>query len=271
MKEEIITNLKNIYKPQGIYHGEWNLESTLEDNALFKKDKNLFNAFLERYYYMPLKVIFKDEELVYGFKYNICSKIGNNNKRELYFSKKTFLKNIISNVEEVIASNKEDVYKNIKTAIRKRKDIYRDVIANEKNSKYYKEIQKEYKNMDITCSFENYLSLCKKKFTRLLSGYNTVLDLFDKPIDISKFINCFDENRLYLFTCYSILKQNKLEYELFSKINSNMEQLEIYKSFIERIRKENPFYNTHILLTNKIYTADELLKEYKEFGKDSDL
>ena len=58
-------------------------------------------------------------------------------------------------------------------------------------------------------SLEEFVLLCKKKYTRLLSGYNAILDFFDKPINLDKFIKCFDVNKLYLLTAYSLLKNSE--------------------------------------------------------------
>lgn len=264
MREDMVSSLKLIYKHSESYFGEWELLGDLSDLALEQKGKNLFNAFIERYYYMPLNVIFKDEELVRGFKYGISSREVDG-VRSLYFSKKAFLMNIISNVDEVLASGGDEVYKSIKTAIRKRKDMYRDVLQNGKESKYCDELEQEYKKTGVRYyrSFEEYLALCKKKFTRLLSGYNMVLDFFDKPIDVNKFIKCFDVNQLYLLTAYSLLKMSEKHYEEYGKLDYNIVHLDNYKNIVLEIRKDQGFYNSHINIDNNIiYTIDDLFKEY---------
>lgn len=266
MNEDIISSLKLIYKHSETYYGEWELLGDLTYLALEQKNKNLFKEFLERYYYMPLNVIFKDETMVKGFKYSIVSREVDG-KRNLYFSKKAFLKNIISNTEEVLATGGEDAYKSIKTAIRKRKDMYRDVLQNGPSSKYYKELEAEYLKTGIRYyrSFEEYLALCKKKFTRLLSGYNMVLELFDKPLNIDKFIKCFGVKQLYLLTVYSLLKTSEKHYEEYGRLDYNIVHIDNYKKVIEDIRKKESFYNTYILVEkNRIYTIDDLFKEYKE-------
>ena len=97
MNENIVSNIKNLSSPKELYYGEWILDgSGLEEISLSKKDKNLFIEFLNRYYYLPLSVVFKDEHLVKGFSASIVSKLVNG-KRKMYFSKKAFLSNIISN------------------------------------------------------------------------------------------------------------------------------------------------------------------------------
>ncbi len=265
MKEDMISSLKLIYKHSATYYGEWELIGDLDYLAIDHKSKNLFDEFIERYYYMPLNVIFKDEVLVKGFKYGICSREVDG-KRSLYFSKIAFLRNIISNADEVLAGGSEDVYKNIKTAIRKRKDVYRDILQNGEESKYYNEIKQEYLNMGIKYyrSFEEYLTLCKKKFTRLLSGYNAVLELFDKPLNIDKFIRCFDVDQLYLLTAYSLLKTSEKHYEEYGRLDYNVVHIDNYRKLVEDIRKEEGFYNSHIMNDNIVYTIDDLFKEYDE-------
>ena len=123
MNDKIIPSLKLVYKPLIMYYGEWELSTGLEELSLEKKEKNLFKTFLDRYYYLPLSVIFKDEELARSFKYAICSRLGDSG-RTLYFSKKAFLRNVISNADELVDNSGPDVYKEVKRAIRERK-IYK--------------------------------------------------------------------------------------------------------------------------------------------------
>ena len=263
MNENIIPSLKLVYKPLIMYYGEWELLSGLEELALDKKGKNLFTEFLDRYYYMPLTVIFKDEQLARSFKYAICSRLGDSG-RTLYFSKKAFLRNVISNADELVDTNGEDVYQEIKKAIRVRKDVYRDVDNNGDASVYYEEIKNEYINCELDITLEEYVTLCKKKYTKLLSGYNAVLDLFDKSINVDKFIKCFDVDRLYLHTVYSLLQHSKNYFEAYGKLDYNVVVLDGYKEVIEELRKKDSFYNSYITLDNTVYTVDDLFKEYDD-------
>lgn len=259
MNDNIVPSLKLIYKPLIMYYGEWELLDGLEALSLVKNNKNLFKSFLERYYYMPLKVIFKDEDLARSFKYGICSRLGDSG-RTLYFSKLAFLRNVIANADEVVGDG--EVYKDIKKAIRDRKDIYRDVIKNMENSDFYDEVKSEYDNCDLEISFEDFVLLCKKKYTKLLSGYNAVLDLFDKTLNVDKFIECFDPNQLYLFTCYSILKQSEKYYNENGKLDYNVVALDSYRNLVNEIRTKDRLYNSHIMIGDEIYTTDDLFKEY---------
>ena len=212
---------------------------------------------------MPLKVVFKDEELVYGFKWAVCSRLGDSG-RTLYFSKRAFLRNIISNADDVVESGGDKTYKEIKKAIRERKDIYRDVEANGESSDYYKEINKEYKKSGLDLSFEDYIKLCKRKYTKLLTGYNAVLDLFDKSINVDSFIKCFDINKLYLFTAYSLLKYSEEHFERYGNLDYNSTVIDSYRTLVNSIREKDSFYNSHIVIGNEVYTIDDLFKEYDE-------
>ncbi len=262
MDENIISSLKLVYKPLVMYYGEWNLLDGLDKIALNEKGKNAYQVFLERYYYMPLRVIFKDDELVHSFRLGICSRVGNNG-RNLFFSKKEFLRNIISNVEELASLNGEIAYKDIKKAIRIKKDMYRDAVANKESSPYFEELKNEYLACELDISLEEFILLCKKKYTRLLTGYNALLDFFDKPLLIDKFIKCFDVNQLYLFTMYSLLEQSKRHCELYGKIDYNTTCIENYREVVQKARKEDPFYNSCIVLEdNRNYTIDDFFKEY---------
>ena len=67
MNDILIPNLKLLFKPLVVYYGEWELGNGLKDIALVKNGKNKYEEFLERYYYMPLNVIFKDDDIVKSF------------------------------------------------------------------------------------------------------------------------------------------------------------------------------------------------------------
>ncbi len=263
MNDNLISSLKLVFKPLIMYYGEWNLSNDLVNIGLDKKGKNSYSEFLERYYYMPLNVIFKDDDLVRSFNYGICSKLGSSG-RNLYFSKKIFLKNVIGNVDEILSesNNEDETFKEIKKAIREKKDMYRDVCNNGESSEYYEDIKNEYLACQLDINFEEFIDMCKRKYTKLLSGYNAVLDLFDKPLNLDKFISCFDPNQLYLFTCYSLLKHSEEYYELYGKVDYNIVCLDTYRSLVMELRKEDSFYNSHITILDKVYTIDDLFKEY---------
>lgn len=264
MNNKILPSLKLIFKPLINYHGEWELGDNLRNLSLKNKDKNLFDEFLERYYYMPLNVIFKDEQLTRSFKFSISSRLGESG-RNLYFSKKAFLRNVVSNADEVVLLGGDAIYKEVKKAIRDRKDVYRDVDKLGKESQYYKEIKTEYKNSNTEMTFEEYVNLCKKKYTRLLTGYNAVLDFFDKPINVDKFISCFEPNELHLFACYSMFLSIKENYELYNKLDYNTVVLDSYRDLVNDIRKTDSMYNSHIIIdNNRIYTIDDLFNDYDE-------
>lgn len=269
MNEKLVGSLKSVFKPSLMYYGEWELCDQLNKISLEKKGKLLFDDFLDRYYYLPLMAIFKDEELVKKFRCGICSK-GDVKGRNLYFSRKSFLRSVITNADAVIDSRDNDeVYKEIKKAIRIKKELYRDVYNNGKDSKYYKEVKKEYLALKLTMTFDDFVKFCKKKYTRLLSGYNVVLELFNKPIDVDKFINCFDVNKLYLFTVYSLLKHAQKYYDIYGRLDYCINVVEDYKNIVLELRKEEEFYNAFILLeSNVIYTIDDLIKDYDKFIRD---
>lgn len=266
MNNNLVASLKMIYKPMIMYYGEWDFLPGLKNIALEQRKKNLYSDFIVRYYYKPLMVIFKDEDIVNSFKYAICSRIGAKG-RELYFSKRVFLSNLIPNVEEVYGTG-DNVFQDVKRSLRERKDKFRDVDNYGQESKYYKELKKEYKKYNTDMSFEKFISFCRKKYTRLLTGYNTVLELFDKPINIEKFINCFDLDKLYLHTAYSILEHSKHQYDLYGRVDYNLTVVDGYRLFIEDVRREEPFYNSYILINNIVYTVDDLFREYDLFMKE---
>ena len=267
MDEQLLTNLRMIYKPIVTYYGEWTLGTSLMDIAELKKGKNLYKEFLERYYYTPLNVIFNNDEIVYNFEVSICSKFGPKG-RSLFFSKRSFLRNIVTNIDELIDNNGEEAYKAIKKAIRIKKDIYRDVYNNGEESKYYNQVMNEFLKYSNQDSFEDFVKLCKKQYTRLLNGYNSVMDLFDKPINIDKFIGCFDINKLYLFTCYKLVKHNYNYYDKYNNLDYTISFVDEYRKIINDLRQKEPFYNSviNVVKDNEIvvYTIDDLFRDLSD-------
>ena len=264
MDEMLIPSLKLLYKPLEMYYGEWEIKYDLKDIALYKKDKNLYEEFLERYYYMPLNVIFHDDKIVRIFDVKICSRIGDKG-RSLFFSKRAFLRNLVTNIDELIDVNGEGAYKAIKKAIRIKKDIYRDVYNDMEKSKYYDYVMGEYLKYQSEDSFADFVKTCKKQYTRLLNGYNAVMDLFNKPIAIDKFIRCFDVDKLYLCTCDSILNNSIDYYNRYGKLNYNLHFIDSYRDIINNVRKSNSFYTVSIEKQVKdkkvVYTVDDLFKD----------
>lgn len=261
MSENIVSNIKEISSPKDIYYGEWLLDGEgLRKISTIKKGKKLYDEFLKRYYYLPLSVVFKDEDLAKDFKASIISKLVEG-KRKMYFSKKVFLSNIVYNIDEVIKD--DESYRLLKKAIRCKKDMYRDVFKLGESSSYYNEILNEYKLSGSNLSFEKYIVLCKKKFTRLLTGYNTVLEMLDKPVNVNKLLECFSPDQFYLYVCYSILVNSEKEYDLYGKVDINISELDKYKKIVKEKRKSNSFYNTCIVVGNEVVvTIDDLFKKY---------
>ena len=267
MEELLLTNLKLIYKPIVTYYGEWTLGTSLMDIAELKKGKNLYKEFLNRYYYMPLNVIFSNDKIVDSFEVGICSKFGPKG-RSLFFSKRAFLRNLVTNIDELIDVNGEGAYKAIKKAIRIKKDIYRDVYNNGEESRYYSQVMNEYLKYTSDDSFEDFVKLCKKQYTRLLNGYNSVMDLFDKPINIDKFISCFDINKLYLYTCSNLLNHNLNYFNKYNNLDYTINFVEDYRKEVNEIRTKDPFYNMSINIIQDgeqvVYTIDDLFKDLND-------
>ncbi len=267
MDELLLTNLKLIYKPIVTYYGEWSLGTDLESIAIIKRGKNLYKEFLDRYYYMPLNVIFNNDKIVDNFEVSICSKFGPKG-RSLFFSKRSFLRNIVTNIDDLIDASGEEAYKAIKKAIRIKKDVYRDVYNNGEDSKYYNQVMNEYLKFSNEDSFEEFVKICKKQYTRLLNGYNSVMDLFDKPINIDKFISCFDLNKLYLYTCYIILDHNINYYNKYNNLDFTITFVDNYRKVINDIREKDAFYNSSINVIKEkeqiVYTVDDLFKDLRD-------
>lgn len=262
MNEEIVSNIKQLSSPKELYYGEWLLDGELltKISLYNKREKNLFLEYLDRYYYLPLSVVFKDDCLTSGFRVGIVSKLVDG-KRKMYFSKKVFLTNIISNVDDVVKD--DESYKLIKKALRVKKDVYRDVFKLGSESQYYKEVLKEYEGCDTDLTFEKFVALCKKKYTRLLTGYNTVLDFLDKPVNVTKLLDCFDTDTFYLFICYSILVNCEKQYDMYGKVDININELDKYRDIVKAKRKAAPFYNCFVVdYENKNITIDDLFKRY---------
>ena len=266
MKDTSLIKVKDILKSSDSYPGEWEINKLISNISLSKNGKKLFESFLDRYYYLSLNVIFKDDELIKSFDFGLCSLPGDR-ERKLYFSKRTFLRNVIPNIDDVINCNGEVAYKSIKRALRIKKDMYRDYDLKGKKSDFYDDIINEYKRYNLNISLEDYIKISKKKYTRLLNGYNALLDFFSKPIDINKFVSCFDPDQLYLFICKSLLDLNSQYLDLYSKLDYTIKYVDDYIKYVGDTRKNCSFYNSHIILDNNqmiVYTIDDLIKDYCE-------
>jgi len=256
MNEELKRALYESLKNKENEELNWQYLPKLGEIAIESKNKNKYQEFIERYYLTPLNVVFKNDEMINRFKYAIVFNDGPQGKT-LYFSRKSFLKNIITNIGDLEKEYGKDVYKAIKKPLREKKDIYRDVYKNDSKSKYYKEVLNEYNTVKRNVTFKEYVTLCRQKYTRLLNGYNTVMEFFNKPIDIHKFIDCFSVDQLYLFTCKSIVESNKKSFR-------DSKTIEKYIDFIKDIRNKDHAYNCHINYKNQSYTIDDLIKEIEE-------
>ena len=72
--------------------------------------------------------------------------------------------------------------------------------------------------------FEDFISFCRKKYTRLLTGYNAVLEFFDKPINLDKFIRAKYGKNIYL-------SESKYQFKKKSDDFSDQDkQLQVLKS-----------------------------------------
>ena len=267
MNDIFVPNLKLLFKPIVVYYGEWELGEELHDIAIIKNGKNLYDEFLNRYYYMPLNVIFKDDTIVKTFELAICSRLVNNT-RNLYFSKRAFLRKLINNIDEIVDINGDGVYKEIKKAIRNKKDEYRDVANLGEESEYYESVRGEYLNSNLEMDFEDFVDMCKKQYTKFLGGYNAVLDLFNKSINTDTFIKCFDIDKLYLYVCYRLLEHNKDYYDKYGKFDYNISFIDDYRNIVLKVREKENFYNTSLMVNKDggkvVLTVDDLFKQLDE-------
>lgn len=263
-------NLKFILRPVIVYYGEWNLANNLESIAKIEKEKNKYVEFLNRYYYTPLNVIFKNDDMVRSFSCVICSKLETKG-RALYFSKKEFLRSIIPNIDDVVDCNGDKAYKDIKKAIRLKKDMYRAVSKLQEDSEYYEDVKNEYNVCGNGLTFDEFVKMCKTKYTRLLNGYNTFLNLFDKPINVDRFVDCFNLDQLYLSVVSSLLKYNEGLFKRYNKVECNYKAIEDYVQTVNKIREKDNFYNSFIETSvngeKKIYTVDDLISDYEKLKK----
>ena len=274
MSDSARVSLKKLFNPSVEYYGEWELGKHLDTIALIG-EKTKLDTFIERYYTTPLAAILKDEELAKSFKWGVCSREVNG-KRTLFFSKIEFVRNITESIDNILYVNGEQAYADVKKALRIKKDMYRDVSLKGNESEYYKTVKKAYSPFKKRMTFDQYVNLYKKKYTRILSGYNVILEFLNKPIDVDKFIDCFNVDQLYLFAVHSILEANKNYYKIFGKVNYDLFCLEDYRQFVAAQKKTNKFYNSCIIVDGKgrdvVYTIDDLFKDYdKLLSKVNDL
>lgn len=244
MNNDLIKKLTVSLKRGGC-SSKWRYPDTLKTISVLTNEKSAFDEFALRFYYTPLRVILKNDDMVDKFKCGVeyDPLVG------LTFSKRVFLKNLVANVDELLELDEAKAYKEIKKAIRIKKDIYRDVYANGKNSSYYDSILKEFGTIRKKVKFEEYVRLCRQKYTRILNGYVALLEFLSKPIDVTKFINCFNVDQLYLLTCKSILSCTK---EKDNAVITN------YLELVKDIRKDKRTYNAYITVRGNKYSINDL-------------
>lgn len=247
MNNDVIKKLTASLKRGGC-NAKWSYPDTLKTMSILNKEKSMFDEFAERYYYTSLRVILKNDDMVDKFKCGIeyVPNVG------LTFSKKTFLKTLVANVDELLALDENKAYKEIKKAIRVKKDMYRDVYTNGKKSSYYDNVLKEFGTVKKKIKFDEYVKVCRQKYTRILSGFVPLLDFLSKPIDVNKFISCFNADQLYLLTCKSIFNSTK------DKENPVIMN---YLELVKDIRKEKRTYNAYIMVRGSKFSINDLRKE----------
>ena len=72
---------------------------------------------------------------------------------------------------------------------------------------------------------------------------------------------------IILLTCYSLLKHSEKHYEEYGKLDYNIVVLDSFRELVDKVRKEDNFFNSHIMIGNSIYTIDDLFKEYEALQK----
>ena len=248
MNNDVLKKLVASLK-RGACDEKWSYIDSLKSMANINNGKNDYQEFLDRYYYTPLRVILKNDDMVDKFR---CG-IEYNPRVGLTFSKRAFLKNLVANIDELLSYDEEKAFKEIKRAIRIKKDIYRDVYTNGKKSEFYDFVYNEFGTVKKKVKFDEYVKLCRQKYTRLLNGFVPLLDFLSKPIDVNKFISCFNVDQLYLLSCKSILNSTN---------NKNNKVIIDYVDLVNNIKEEKG-YNVHITLRGNKYSISDLLKEVK--------
>jgi len=286
-----------IFDPIPSYNGVWyfNVENLYK---LSKKQdsKNLFESFINKVYFEPLKKIFNTNYIL-SFEINMVS-MSNENKigRCLKFSKYTFFENLLlffdSKLDRVGRTKEDhekylvDLYNTVfldnestniafANALKDKENKLSELKQEQINSKYFEAAMEDYELVDNKVSFEEYVDDLYNTAMSLQKGMIKLNDFFDYKIDYNAMYETFDADVFFLLFAKIIYEFN-LVHDDFDTVNNNISYLYHFSKAVSQSKEIDTNYDPviryiyplgnyeNVSMLNLQSDCDILLKKYSE-------
>ena len=276
-----VSLVNNIFDPIPSYANLWYFSL---DNIINNCNKEKWEEFYKNSYKNKISKLFNNE-YIFDIEVGMISKPNNDNMgRCLRYNRYDFFIGIISYLNDEIdiydlseeEKNKriEELIKNIgdtsenrniyfSEMLKEKKRRLKDVLDKEFNSEYFEASMKDYNVYKRVISFSKYIEKYYKVISEFQMGVLRLGDFFETNIDINKFSEIMDLDKLCLLFAKIIYDINKEE------LNDNFRYLCFYKNVLDKILNDNKKYNVTIIYINEVgrkvkYSVKNFIKEFKE-------
>ena len=274
-----VSLVNNIFDPIPSYANLWYFSL---DNIINNCNKEKWEEFYKNTYKNKISKLFNNE-YIFDIEVGMISKPNNDNMgRCLRYNRYDFFIGIISYLNDEIdiydlseeEKNKriEELIKNIgdtsenrniyfSEMLKEKKRRLKDVLDKEFNSEYFEASMKDYNVYKRVISFSEYIEKYYKVISDFQMGILRLGDFFETNIDINKFSEIMDLDKLCLLFAKIIYDINKEE------LNDNFRYLCFYKNVLDKILNDNKKYNVTIIYINEVgrkvkYSVKNFINEF---------
>lgn len=306
MKFKDFFDIDILFHPNMFYDSDWflNGDQTLSNqkkeylrlNSKNQNGRNLYNEYLEKYYYKPFNNILNSKKLAYSFDPQIVLTVSDDGqKRMTQFCFITYLMqliaflNLVDNAfERFVEEIGEDIIKEnqllkAKELVRLESRYYHDILNKGKNSEYYNKALDIYHlystHYKWDLSFEDFVDRQIYTLQRLLVGSRYYLETFNKELNLAELLNCFDYDTFCLLAAVSALDACNTTEKLHNQVDYAASYLKSYVDAVKKYRNAHHHYNCSIItgIDNKhkkiivdidyvIQKFESLLSRHPEFS-----
>lgn len=291
--KDILRLDETFFNPPVGFDGEWVIgaeEPTLpltEDylylNAIKDKDGNRYQKLVEKEYYKPLSRILASDSIAAQMPCRILTLEDKDGRRCLKLSFwHYYMANLLTFISMDDILKRKDVFEGIdkqdmdacieklKSLLKEERRKYNDVNKNGINSSYAEQITRVYhesKN-DLRCTFQEFMYASIDSLTQRIVACKYLKELFDKKIDESEFLNCFEFDKLALCLAKSCMDAMIIHEASTGEVCTSSNYLYCYFRSIENLRKINPNYSCSINVFNQEtsktekVSIDDIKEEY---------
>lgn len=293
MKLKDILPSEELFHPQTFYEGEWLLggpnsldgeKDILILNAKKINGKNMYEEFLEKYFYTPISDIIGSVSMSRVFFPRILL-TEKNEKRQVLFSLPIFLcqqlaglLNASKATEEFLElgsqeSSEKDWVTFIKGELKKERKFYYDVFKNGNKSSNYAQVYQLYldyiRYSETEIPFDIFLDGKISACTKLLVASRYYPDFFSKEIPLEPFLQAFDYDTLCLVAAKSSIDNCKATEKRVNLVDNSIGFVRSYLDSVDELREENPDYNCAIVVIDeetgyrKTIKIEDIERDYK--------